>query len=263
MWLSCSSFFTQFFPLYDPVKFGRKADPNGDYIRKYLPVLKNYPINYIHEPWKAPEQVQKAARCIVGVDYPRPMIDHEFFAKQNQERMRQVYQTLSTYRNLKTPASTSADDNDCNQVQQQQTNSNSNSNTISNVNPSSNLSQQQKIEQQKLMPAPLHIPQQPAYNTNNVVSQSQQEQNLQQQQSLQNHQQSLSQVANSDLPQTTADDDQNLEIDALTPSINNYQPQLVSETLKHDALQKDHEYDLYHSETGFLDAAGSSNSTKK
>ena len=71
------------------------------------------------------------------------------------------------------------------------------------------------------------------------------------------------QVANSDLPQTTADDDQNLEIDALTPSINNYQPQLVSETLKHDALQKDHEYDLYHSETEFLDAAGSSNSTKK
>ena len=106
MWLSCSSFFTQFFPLYDPVKFGRKADPNGDYIRygflknkiqkkfqnhhlnffffrKYLPVLKNYPINYIHEPWKAPEQVQKAAKCIVGVDYPKPMIDHEFFAKQN------------------------------------------------------------------------------------------------------------------------------------------------------------------------------------
>ena len=68
------------------------------FFRKYLPVLKNYPINYIHEPWKAPEQVQKAARCIVGVDYPKPMIDHEFFAKQNQERMRQVYQTLSTYR---------------------------------------------------------------------------------------------------------------------------------------------------------------------
>ena len=33
MWLSCSSFFTQFFPVYDPVKFGRKVDPNGDYIR--------------------------------------------------------------------------------------------------------------------------------------------------------------------------------------------------------------------------------------
>ena len=44
MWLSCSSFFTQFFPLYDPVRFGRKADPNGDYIRKYVPALKNFPI---------------------------------------------------------------------------------------------------------------------------------------------------------------------------------------------------------------------------
>jgi len=33
MWMSSSSFFQQFFPVYDPVKFGRKADPNGDYIR--------------------------------------------------------------------------------------------------------------------------------------------------------------------------------------------------------------------------------------
>lgn len=40
MWLSSSSFFQQFFHCYCPVRFGRRADPNGDYIRKYLPVLK-------------------------------------------------------------------------------------------------------------------------------------------------------------------------------------------------------------------------------
>lgn len=40
MWLSCSSFFQQFFHCYCPVRFGRKADPNGDYIRRYLPILK-------------------------------------------------------------------------------------------------------------------------------------------------------------------------------------------------------------------------------
>lgn len=40
MWLSCSSFFQQFFHCYCPVRFGRKADTNGDYIRKYLPILK-------------------------------------------------------------------------------------------------------------------------------------------------------------------------------------------------------------------------------
>jgi cryptochrome len=43
MWLSCSSFFQQFFHCYCPIKFGRKADPNGDFIRKYLPVLKVSP----------------------------------------------------------------------------------------------------------------------------------------------------------------------------------------------------------------------------
>lgn len=40
MWLSCSSFFQQFFYCYCPVKFGRKADPNGDYIR-YKRALTN------------------------------------------------------------------------------------------------------------------------------------------------------------------------------------------------------------------------------
>ena len=102
---------------------------------------------------------------------------------------------------MKTPASP-ADQDDCHSIQ---TTSSSN-NTISNINPSTSnsLSQQQKIEQQKLMPAPLHIPQQQvSYNTNSVVSQNHHQQNLhdtlknlQQQQSLQNsvaqnHQQNL------------------------------------------------------------------------
>lgn len=39
MWLSSSSFFQQFFHCYCPVRFGRRADPNGDYIRRYLPIL--------------------------------------------------------------------------------------------------------------------------------------------------------------------------------------------------------------------------------
>ena len=38
----------------------------SDYLRRYLPVLKNYPTRYIHEPWTAPKDVQKSARCIVG-----------------------------------------------------------------------------------------------------------------------------------------------------------------------------------------------------
>lgn len=68
--------------------------------RRYIPKLKDYPNRYIYEPWNAPESVQKAANCIVGVDYPKPMINHAESSRLNIERMKQVYQQLSHYRGL-------------------------------------------------------------------------------------------------------------------------------------------------------------------
>ncbi|XP_059916744.1 cryptochrome-2 [Gadus macrocephalus] len=105
MWLSCSAFFQQFFHCYCPVGFGRRTDPSGDYIRHYIPILKDYPNRYIYEPWNAPLSVQKAAHCVVGVDYPKPMINHAEASRLNIERMKQVYQQLSHYRGLSLLAS--------------------------------------------------------------------------------------------------------------------------------------------------------------
>lgn len=96
MWMSCSSFFQSIFHIYCPVNYGRKADPNGDYIRKYLPVLRNMPNKYIHEPWLAPLAIQKSANCIIGRDYPVPVIDHTKATRNNLERMRQVYSRLTS-----------------------------------------------------------------------------------------------------------------------------------------------------------------------
>lgn len=62
--------------------------------RHYLPVLKGFPPQYIYEPWNAPESVQKAAKCIVGKDYPVPMVNHAEASKLCMERMKQVYQSL-------------------------------------------------------------------------------------------------------------------------------------------------------------------------
>ncbi|KAI1890739.1 hypothetical protein AGOR_G00156730 [Albula goreensis] len=84
MWLSCSSFFQQFFHCYCPVGFGRRTDPNGDFIRRYLPVLR----------------VQTAAKCIIGIHYPKPMVNHAEASRLNIERMKQIYQQLSRYRGL-------------------------------------------------------------------------------------------------------------------------------------------------------------------
>ncbi|KAG9260743.1 cryptochrome-1-like [Astyanax mexicanus] len=97
---SCSSFFQQFFHCYCPVGFGRRIDPNGDFIRRYLPVLKEFPAKYIYDPWNAPEDVQAAAKCVIGVDYPKPMVNHAEASRLNIERMRQIYQQLSRYRGL-------------------------------------------------------------------------------------------------------------------------------------------------------------------
>ena len=60
MWLSASAFFHQYFRVYSPVAFGKKTDPLGNYIRKYVPKLAKFPKEYIYEPWKAPLSVQKA-----------------------------------------------------------------------------------------------------------------------------------------------------------------------------------------------------------
>ncbi|XP_051551160.1 cryptochrome-1-like isoform X2 [Myxocyprinus asiaticus] len=101
-WLchSCSSFFQQFFHCYCPVGFGRRIDPNGDFIRRYLPVLRDFPAKFIYDPWNAPEDVQIAAKCVIGVDYPKPMVNHAAASRLNIERMRQIYQQLSRYRGL-------------------------------------------------------------------------------------------------------------------------------------------------------------------
>lgn len=59
--------------------------------RKHLPLLKKFPAQYIYEPWKAPRSVQQAAGCIVGKDYPKPIVQHEVISKQNIQRMKTAY----------------------------------------------------------------------------------------------------------------------------------------------------------------------------
>lgn len=60
--------------------------------------IKNFPARYIHEPWNAPESIQKAAKCIIGREYSLPMVDHAVVSRTNMERLRQVYYQLYKYR---------------------------------------------------------------------------------------------------------------------------------------------------------------------
>jgi deoxyribodipyrimidine photo-lyase len=55
---------------------GKKFDPQGDYVQHWLPELAQVPDKYLHEPWKMPQDIQQEAKCVIGRDYPGPIVDH-------------------------------------------------------------------------------------------------------------------------------------------------------------------------------------------
>ncbi|MED1722508.1 deoxyribodipyrimidine photo-lyase [Brevibacillus parabrevis] len=65
-----------YFRIFNPVAQGEKFDPDGTFVKKYLPVLSEVPLQYIHKPWEMPEHVQEQAGCRLGLDYPVPCVDH-------------------------------------------------------------------------------------------------------------------------------------------------------------------------------------------
>lgn len=103
MWLSASAFFYKYFRVYSPVAFGKKTDKEGLYIRKYVPELKKYPTAFIYEPWKAPKSVQTTAGCVIGVDYPKRIVDHEKIHKENCGKMSIAYKANKERKAMKRP----------------------------------------------------------------------------------------------------------------------------------------------------------------
>jgi deoxyribodipyrimidine photo-lyase len=65
-----------YFRIFNPVTQSKKFDPRGVFIRSQLPELSGVPDKYLHEPWKMPLQVQNASGCLIGKNYPGPIVDH-------------------------------------------------------------------------------------------------------------------------------------------------------------------------------------------
>lgn len=78
----CGADAAPYFRIFNPITQGKKFDPDGDYVRKWVPELKDVPRKFIHEPWEAPDAVLERAGCQLGKDYPKPVIEH----KEGRER---------------------------------------------------------------------------------------------------------------------------------------------------------------------------------
>lgn len=66
-----------YFRIFNPTSQGKKFDPDGAYIRRWLPELASVDAKYIHEPAKMPPMEQRRVDCIIGHDYPSPIVDHK------------------------------------------------------------------------------------------------------------------------------------------------------------------------------------------
>ncbi len=64
------------FRIFNPVAQSERFDPDGAFIRRYLPVLAKLPKNAIHAPWTADAETLRNAGVVLGIDYPEPIVDH-------------------------------------------------------------------------------------------------------------------------------------------------------------------------------------------
>ena len=65
-----------YFRIFNPVRQGERFDPEGRYVRRWLPELTALPDRFIHSPWTAPPSVLAQAGLRLGQDYPEPLVDH-------------------------------------------------------------------------------------------------------------------------------------------------------------------------------------------
>jgi deoxyribodipyrimidine photo-lyase len=72
----CGADAAPYFRIFNPVRQGERFDPEGAYVRHWLPELKHLDSKYIHAPWQAPQAALDAARITLGKTYPEPIVDH-------------------------------------------------------------------------------------------------------------------------------------------------------------------------------------------
>lgn len=78
----CGADAAPYFRIFNPSRQGKRFDPDGAYVRRWVPELARLPSAWIHEPAQAPAVVLMSAGVVLGKDYPRPSIDHNVARKR-------------------------------------------------------------------------------------------------------------------------------------------------------------------------------------
>lgn len=90
----CGADAAPYFRIFNPILQGLKFDPEGAYIRRWIPELRELDTRYIHTPWETPPGFLTLAQIKLGEDYPYPIVDH-------QEARQKALKAFETLKGLK------------------------------------------------------------------------------------------------------------------------------------------------------------------
>ena len=86
----CGADAAPYFRIFNPVAQGEKFDPDGAYVRAWVPEIAALPNGVLHRPWEAHDEALAEAGVVLGESYPKPIVDH----KEARERALGVYSDL-------------------------------------------------------------------------------------------------------------------------------------------------------------------------
>ena len=91
-WIAgCGADAAPYFRIFNPILQGEKFDPDGTYVKKFVKELKDIPTKFIHKPWDIELENQKRFNCIIGKDYPFPIVDLNI----SRKRALSAFQSIS------------------------------------------------------------------------------------------------------------------------------------------------------------------------
>jgi deoxyribodipyrimidine photo-lyase len=92
-WIAgCGADAAPYFRIFNPVTQGKRFDPDGLYVRHYVPELAELPDKFLHAPWEAPDSILADAGVVLGDTYPEPVVD----LKASRERALAAFKSLGS-----------------------------------------------------------------------------------------------------------------------------------------------------------------------
>ncbi len=90
-WIAgCGADAAPYFRIFNPVTQGKKSDPNGSYVRRFIPEIASLPDKYLFSPWETPNHILKESGIELGNTYPNPIVD----LKQSRDAALAAFQSL-------------------------------------------------------------------------------------------------------------------------------------------------------------------------